>query len=109
MDKRQLRYFSTIVELGSMTHAAQALHISQPALSTHVRHLEDELGVSLLVRGPRGVTPTEHGKLLLKHARSILYQFQQAKQEVISLGEGPSGEVTIGIPATVSRVLIPPL
>ena len=109
MDKRQLGYFVTVVELASMTHAARALHVSQPALSTHMRHLEEELGVLLLVRGPRGVTPTMHGKLLLEHARSILYQFQQAKQEVMSLDKEPCGEVTIGIPATVSPVLIPPL
>ncbi|MBV6304065.1 LysR family transcriptional regulator [Candidimonas humi] len=109
MDNRQLRYFVTVAELASMTHAAQALHVSQPALSTHMRHLEEELGVPLLVRGPRGVTPTPHGELLLEHARSILYQFQQAKQEVMSLGKEPRGEVTLGIPATVSPVLIVPL
>ncbi|GAA4341330.1 LysR substrate-binding domain-containing protein [Pigmentiphaga soli] len=109
MDSRQLRYFVAVVESSSMSRAAETLHVSQPALSIHMHHLEEELGVPLLIRGPRGVLPTVHGKLLLEHARSILHQFRLAKQEVVALGKEPAGEVVIGIPATVSSVLIPPL
>ncbi|MBN9426093.1 MAG: LysR family transcriptional regulator [Burkholderiales bacterium] len=109
MDRRQLRYFLRVVELGNLSRAAEALHVAQPALSAHVRRLEEELGVQLLVRTPRGVTPTPHGQLLAEHAISILRQFEQARQEVMALGHEPHGDVALGIPATVSPVLIRPL
>jgi LysR family transcriptional regulator, nitrogen assimilation regulatory protein len=109
MESRQLRYFARVVELGSLSRAAEVLHVAQPALSAHVRHLEEELGVRLLERGPRGVTPTPQGKLLAAHAASILRQFEQARQEVMTFGKELHGDVAIGIPATVSPVLIRPL
>ena len=109
MDRRQLRYFLRVVELGSLTAAAEALHVAQSAMSAHVRNLEEELGVQLLVRGRKGVTPTEHGQLLTEHATSILRQFEQARQEVMALGREPHGDVALGIPATVSPILIRPL
>jgi LysR family nitrogen assimilation transcriptional regulator len=109
MDRRQLRYFLRVVELGSLTAAAEAMHVAQSAMSSHVRNLEEELGVQLLVRGRKGVTPTEHGSLLAEHAVSILRQFDQARQEVMALGREPHGDVALGIPATVSPVLIRPL
>ncbi len=109
MDRRQLRYFLRVVELGSLTGAAEAMHVAQSAISSHVRNLEEELGVRLLDRGRKGVTPTEHGRLLADHAASILRQFEQARQEVMALGREPHGDVALGIPATVSPVLIRPL
>ena len=109
MDSRQLRYFAKAVEAGNLTRAAAALHVAQSALSMHVRHLEQELGVTLLVRSRAGVKPTEQGQLLYEHARTILRQFEQARQEVVSLGKEPHGEVSIGIPATVAPVLVRPL
>ena len=54
MDVRQLRYFGAIADLGSVSAAAHRLGVAQPSLSQHVKHLEEELGVSLLVRSPRG-------------------------------------------------------
>lgn len=109
MDSRQLRYFVRVVEVGSLTHAAQALHIAQSALSRHMRNLEDELGVRLLIRSKQGVQATPHGELLLEHGRNILRQFEQARQDVMSLSSEPFGEVVLGIPATVSPILIRPL
>ncbi|MBO1113835.1 LysR substrate-binding domain-containing protein [Bordetella petrii] len=109
MDSRQLRYFVKTLEIGSLTHAAQALHIAQSALSRHMRNLEDELGVRLLNRSKQGVEATPQGALLLEHGRNILRQFEQARQEVMSLGAEPFGQVVLGIPATVSPILIRPL
>lgn len=106
VDSRQLRYFVRVVELGSLTRAAAALHVAQPALSLHMRHLEEELAVTLLTRSRAGVQPTAHGQLLYEHARNILRQFEQARQEVTSLGKEPYGDVALGIPATVSPVLV---
>jgi LysR family nitrogen assimilation transcriptional regulator len=109
MDIRQLRYFVKAVESGSLTHAARALHVAQPALSLHMRNLEEELGVTLLERSKRGVVPTDHGKLLLEHARNILRQLVQAKQDVMSLGKEPFGKIVVGMPATLSPIVIAPL
>ena len=109
MDSRQLRYFAKVVETGNLTRAAAALHVAQSAVSMHMRHLEQELGVTLLVRSRAGVVPTAQGQLLFEHARNILRQFEQARQEVTSLGKEPHGEVALGIPATVAPVLVRPL
>ena len=72
MDLRQLRYFVAIVEQGSFSRAAAFLHVSQPALSLHVRNMEADLGTTLLFRTPRGVEPTEAGMILLRHARIVM-------------------------------------
>lgn len=109
MDSRQLRYFVRVVETGSFTRAAAVLHIAQSALSLHIRNLEEELGVPLLVRSRTGVEPTDHGRLLLEHGRTILRQFDLAHQEVTSLGKEPYGDVYLGMPATVAPVLVRPL
>lgn len=109
MDSRQLRYFAKVIETGNLTRAADVLHVAQSAVSMHVRNLEKELGVTLLVRSRAGVTPTDQGQLLFEHARTILRQFDQARHEVVSLGKEPHGEVALGIPATVAPVLVRPL
>jgi len=109
MDTRQLRYFVKVVESGSLTHAALALHVAQSALSTHMRNLEDGLGVRLLDRSKSGVTPTVHGSLLLEHARKILRQIGQAQQDVMSLGVEPFGKIVVGMPATLTPIVIAPL
>ena len=64
MELRGLAYFVAIVEEGSISAAAKQLHISQPPLSAQLRNLEDELGVTLIERGARHVTPTAAGRAL---------------------------------------------
>ena len=95
MDARQLSYFVRIVETGSMSHAAADLHVAQSALSLHVANLEHELGVALLIRRKRGVTPTACGELLFNRARSILNQFDNTVQEIRSYAASPAGNVTL--------------
>jgi LysR family nitrogen assimilation transcriptional regulator len=108
MNLRQLRYFAQVVESGSFSKAAARLHIAQPSLSQHVRHMEDELGVALLHRGAHGVTATEAGERLLAHAKSILAEFSEIPDSV--RGEAaPRGEVRFGMPGTVSEQLAAPL
>lgn len=82
MNFRRLKYFVKIVDIGSLTQAAEMLHIAQPALSQQVATLESELEKQLLVRSRRGVTPTEAGKILYSHAQTILSQCEQAKNAV---------------------------
>ena len=74
MNLRRLKYFVKIVDIGSLTQAADVLHIAQPALSQQLATLEGEVRQQLLVRTKRGVTPTEAGKVLYRHAQLILRQ-----------------------------------
>lgn len=109
MDFRQLRYFARIVELESITAAAEALHIAQPSLSQHVVNLETELDAKLLVRGPFGARPTETGQILYRHAKMVLRQMEEAHAAVRHGRDVPSGHVRIGLPTSTSRVLALPL
>jgi LysR family nitrogen assimilation transcriptional regulator len=97
---RQFQYFTRIVELGSMTRAAEQLHIAQPALGAQMRQLEDELGTPLLQRHSRGVAVTAAGQALYERALQILElvalttreiaAFQTTQTETIRLGMSPS-------------------
>ena len=109
MDMRQLRYFAQVVESGSFSKAATKLHVAQPALSQHVRHMEEELGVSLLHRGTHGVSPTEAGDRLMRHAKRILAEFAEIPDSVRGEAIAPRGEVRFGLPGTVSELLAAPL
>lgn len=110
MNLRRLKYFVKIVDIGSLTQAAEVLHIAQPALSQQVATLESELDQKLLVRTKRGVTPTEAGKVLYSHARAILQQCELAQRAVGNVGQIVSGQVSIGLaPGTSSSPLIRPL
>ena len=72
MDLRQLEIFTKVAELGSFSRAAEALHLTQPTVSEHIRTLEDELGVRLLDRLGRGAGVTRAGQLLLSYAARML-------------------------------------
>jgi DNA-binding transcriptional LysR family regulator len=95
MDVDALRYFLAVVEARSMRGASEDLHIAQSALSRQITGLEKELGVSLLMRLPRGVKPTEAGVILARRARSILDQFASARDELGALRGLDVGKVTI--------------
>src|ERR1043165_3616899 len=71
-DLTDLSLFRHVVEAGSITHGADRAHLALAAASTRIRHMEEALGASLLVRGRGGVTPTQAGRTLLQHARTIL-------------------------------------
>lgn len=75
----QLESFIAVVEEGHMGRAARRLHVSQPPLTRRIKSLEDELGVSLFHRTPRGMRPSPQGAELLPRARSILQQVMQIK------------------------------
>lgn len=109
MDLRQLRYFAQVVESGSFSKAANQLHVAQPALSQHVRHLEEELGVVLLHRSSQGVKATEAGGRLLVHAKRILADFAEITDSVRGKSASPRGVVRFGMPGTVGELLAVPL
>jgi LysR family hca operon transcriptional activator len=79
MELRHLRYFIAVAETGSVTEAAERrLHTSQPSLSRQIRELEDQVGVELFRRTPRGVDLTDAGKAFIDHARLALSQVDAA-------------------------------
>jgi LysR family nitrogen assimilation transcriptional regulator len=109
LDVRQLRYFVGIVEHGSFSKAATHLNVAQPALSQHVRHMEQELGIGLLHRNTHGVVPTEAGSRLITHARAILAELAELEDKVRGCDSSPRGEVRFGLPGTVGEILAVPL
>ena len=107
MNLRRLKYFVKIVDIGSLTQAAEVLHIAQPALSQQVATLEGEMDQQLLIRTKRGVTPTEAGKILYTHARTILRQCEQAQLAVNNVGQTLRGQVSIGLaPGTAASATL---
>src|SRR4051812_17779788 len=110
MNLRRLQYFVKIVDIGSLTQAADILHVAQPALSQQLATLEGEVRQQLLLRTKRGVTPTEAGKVLYRHAQTILRQCEQAQAEMKAAGQGLSGAVSVGLaPGTAAAALALPL
>ncbi|MGP0222021.1 LysR substrate-binding domain-containing protein [Paenarthrobacter sp. NCHU4564] len=108
MDTRKLSYFVQIVDSGSITKAAAALHVAQPALSQQVSALENDLKQRLLIRSKQGVEPTAAGHTLYRHAQSILRLVEQARQDVATSGAAPSGRVSIAIaPYSMASSLTP--
>jgi LysR family transcriptional regulator, regulatory protein for tcuABC len=109
VDLRQLRYFTQIVESGSLSKASRQLFIAQPALSQQLSKLEDEVGKPLLNRSSRGVTPTENGLALYHHARFMLRQLDQALSIARKESGAVHGMVSVGLPATTVSALGLPL
>lgn len=107
MDLRGIRYFVQIAELGSITRAAQHLRVAQPALSRHVRALEAELGVSLMVRLPRGVRLTTAGRQFLDHCQRILRELDRAQDALRTGGAVAQGQVILGVSPTTGPLLLP--
>ncbi len=107
MDLRGIRYFVQIAELGSITRAAQHLRVAQPALSRHIHALEQELGVPLLVRLPRGVRLTTAGRQFLDHCQRILRELGRAQDGLRSGGGAAQGRVIIGVSPTTGPLLLP--
>ncbi|MEK6592367.1 MAG: LysR family transcriptional regulator [Pseudomonadota bacterium] len=107
MDLRSIKYFVQIAELGSITRAADHLGIAQPALSRHVRSIEDELGTQLLVRLPRGVRLTGAGRQFLDHCRRIVRELARVKDELRTSNEVPRGRMILGLSPTIGPMLLP--
>ena len=96
MEIRVLRYFLEVAREGSVTHAAQRLHISQPTLSRQLKDLEAELGKKLFVRSSFSVRLTDEGMLLRKRAEDILAMVDKTSEEFKALGQVTGGDIHIG-------------
>lgn len=109
MDLRRLEVFVKVAELGSFSRAAEALSLTQPTVSEHVRALEDELGVQLLDRLGRGAAPTRAGQLLLGYARRILALSREARQALDHFQGRMSGELVVGGSTIPGEYVLPAL
>ena len=109
MDLRRLEIFAKVAELGSFSRAAEALFLTQPTISEHVRALEDEVGVQLLDRLGRGATPTRAGQLLLGYARRMLTLSREAHQALERFQGRMSGELVIGGSTIPGEYVLPAL
>jgi len=97
MELRHLRYFVAVAEEGSLTAAAQKrLHTAQPSLSRQIHDLEAELGVRLLIRGPRGIELTASGRVFLDHARVALLQVEAATEAARRAAQPARASFAIG-------------
>src|SRR6267142_6390734 len=108
MELRHLRYFLAVGEALNFTKAAARLRVAQPALSRQVQDLEDEIGVDLLHRSPRGVTLTAEGKLFLEEVRGLLKRADESVEKVRSLARGEYGELHVGYAPSPTVEILPP-
>lgn len=107
MDIRVLTYFLAVAREGTITRAAESLHIAQPSLSKQLMELEDELGKQLFIRGKRKITLTNEGLLLRRRAEDIVALVEKTKRDIASDDTYLSGEISIGgnIPQTLLQAI----
>ncbi|MDU0352688.1 LysR family transcriptional regulator [Paraglaciecola aquimarina] len=105
MNSKQLQYFLATAEQGSITGAARAVEVAQPAISLQLANLEHELKLKLFERDFRGVQLTEEGKVFERHARIILAQIEQAKSELMGRQNNFGGKVVVGLSQSICNVL----
>lgn len=108
MDIRQLKYFIKAAEFSHFTRAAEALYVSQPALSAQIRQLEEDLGSELFARVGRNVRLTEAGEAFLVRARQAVDAIEQGEEEVRAIKGVLKGTLRIcAVPAVAATVLAP--
>lgn len=97
MELYQLRTFITVAEEGNFTRAGKRVHATQPAVSAHIKSLEEELGVQLFVRTTRGVELTEAGSELVDDAISVLGAAEKLQARAVTLQGEVSGKIALGL------------
>lgn len=103
----KLEIFNTVSEEGSFSRAANRLRLTQPAVSQHIRDLEESLGKKLFRRSNRGVSLTPAGEYLIDYTRCILRMLAEAESAIASLDELSNGQITIGATHGVGVYLLP--
>ena len=96
MDIKSLKYFIAVADYGTMTHAAKALHVSQPALSHQIRMLEEELGCDLFVRHSHSMSLTKDGMRLRNRATEVVGMAERITQDFQSKPGSITGEIYLG-------------
>ena len=96
MDIRTMQYYLAVIREGTISAAAQALHVAQPSLSRQMKELEEELGTTLFARGNRKITLTEEGMVLRKRAEEMVRLMQITEEEITQVKNRITGSVRIG-------------
>ncbi|MDQ0382574.1 LysR family transcriptional regulator [Amycolatopsis thermophila] len=109
MDFKQLTALVTVVEVGSVTRAAELLHLVQPAVTRQIKALEQELGVALFERTRQGMRPTEAGVSLAERARRALAELERARAELSPAPGEVTGIVTLGLLESTAALIAEPL
>ncbi|TDU31448.1 DNA-binding transcriptional LysR family regulator [Panacagrimonas perspica] len=105
---RQLRHVLALNEHRNYRRAAEALHLTQSALSVSIRRIEEDYGVQLFVRDQSGVTPTEYGDVVLRVARESTAALDEARREIELLRNLDSGKVIIGSDPWMADIIVAP-
>ncbi|QQX89563.1 LysR family transcriptional regulator (plasmid) [Cupriavidus necator] len=109
MDIRQIRAFLAVAETGSVTRAAELLHVVQPSVSRQLKLLEEDLGVLLFERDRQGMLLTESGQIFIERARRALRELDSARAEVRPTRGALTGHVHIGLLPSSCEMLATPL
>ena len=109
MELRHLKYFVAAAEEGSVTKAAQRLHVAQPPISRQLHDLEAEIGVPCFRRIPRGLALTAAGERLLNEARAILARTDQLRDSVHRAARGECGRLALSYVPALSHGFVPTL
>src|SRR3954471_1771355 len=107
MEMRQLQMFVTLAEELNFTRTAERLNTVQSNVTSHVRHLEEELGVRLFDRYPRRLVITDAGTQFLPYAQRVLATVEEARR-TIQFGDEPAGPLRIGAPESILTYRLPP-
>ena len=107
MESAHLRQLAEIIDLGSMSAAARALHMSQPTLSRNIMSIEAAIGAPVIRRGRHGATPTAIGEALAREGRLIRDALAQAEMQVMQWQQGLEGRLRIGVGTMLAHSLIP--
>lgn len=106
MNLMQLKYFNAVCEYGTVSGAAEFLHIAQPSVSNAIKELENEFGVILFKRHHRGMMPTHEGEVLLKLARDILEKTDGAEKIMKDMGSDRK-TLKLGVPPMTGSLILP--
>jgi len=97
MTTEQYKVFYQVAESGSISRAAKALFVSQPAVTKSIKILESELDVILFIRNPKGVTLTREGEVLYDYVKEAFEQLEQGEKRIRQLKNNEFGSIRIGI------------
>ncbi len=106
MDLHQLQTFAAVAREGSITRASELLHLSQPAVSAHIKAIEDTLGLTLFERTPRGMSLTRDGERLLVRAEQTLAAHRELMAEATRIKGGPTGTLRLGAASNSARQVV---
>lgn len=109
MELKDLRYLAVVRETAHLGKAAQALGITQPALTKCIQRMEKSCSTRLILKVGRGIQLTEAGLLLCERAQKVLHLMQVTQQDLNALGAGTAGVIRLGVAATAAEFMLPHL